>query len=206
MDLGVMPIQTRIVSSSPGADESKPYLNLKSPKIMFASFQTYALHPQYVLPLSDAPATPTARLFFRELPLALGIVVVSIATFLARNYLTDQDGLQIFSTDRHYPVLTVVMTILFLILLIELLFRAVLRLTPSRVSGFIWGGLFVLASTLMEPGKQAMGKDFFLWAMGAWLVTSFLLGRFLKRPTVFARLEQVWQAQFRWIFYGSALL
>ena len=29
----------------------------------------------------------------------------------------------------------------------------------------------------MELGKQAMGKEFFPWAMGAWLVASFLLGR-----------------------------
>ena len=98
------------------------------------------------------------------------------------------------------------MTIFFMILFIELLFRSVLRLTLGRVSGLIWLGLFIVLSMVTEPGERMMGKEFFPWAIGAWLVASILLNRFLKRPTVFARIEQVWQAQFRWIFYGSALL
>ncbi len=176
---------------------------------MLTNFITFALRPRYVLPLADAPEPRTGqtiRLFLAEYPLFLSTVLLSMGVLAGYNYFTGGDSLRISSPGKQFTPLTLIMTVFLLVLFIEWLFRSMLRLTPGRLSGMIWLGLFVLVGTFTEVGKRATNEYFTLWALLAWLVLSFLLSRYLKRPAVFARIEAFWQRHFRWIFYGMTLL
>ncbi len=176
---------------------------------MLTNFKTFALRPRYVLPMADAPEPSTAqtiRLFLAEYPLFLSTVLLSMGVLLGYNYFTGGDSLRFSSPGKHFSPLTLIMAVFFLVVFIEGLFRSMLRLTPGRLAGAIWLSLFILISVFTEEGKRATNEYFLLWALLAWLVLSFLLGRYLKRPVVFARIEMFWQRHFRWIFYGMALL
>ena len=176
---------------------------------MFLSFRTYALRPQYILPLADAPDTrqPNVfRLFLAEYPLILGVVVLSIALMLANSLITGNDATRLFSAAKHPTLLPMLLTGFFLVLFIELLFRYVLWVSPGRLTGLVALVSFIWLSVAFGDIKAATNPYAIAWALPAWGLLIGLLNWILKRPAVFTRIETFWQRAFCWIFYGSALL
>ena len=117
-------------------------------KAMFTNFTTSALCPQYVLPLADEPnqpATRTARLFFRELPLALGIVAVSIVLFSLTDFGDFMKGMREGAADKDGSgalSIGMIVAVFFVALIVFAVFIGVLSLLAQLYYKFFHNPVF----------------------------------------------------------------
>ena len=175
----------------------------------FADFQHYIRRPQYYQPLADQSGNQpalTARRFLAGYPLILGMLLMTAGTILLAHFTAGQ---AIFKPllDRYSSSAGILLVAALIAVTIEeAVFRSILRLTPNRLRNLLALGLWILPGHYYHTLKELSNEYALLWMIPLWAVAVYGLNQYLKRPTVFARIERFWQANFRWIFYGVGLL
>ena len=171
------------------------------------NFQNYIYRPAYKQPLSDQPGTQRPeiiRRFLAEYPLITGLLILSAGITLLTQYVTDEDVYKSV-TQRLISSLVVSLIALPLAVVIEeAVFRLILRLTPNRLRNIAALLLWIPLGYYYHTIKEVTNEFAMLWLIPVWAVVAYGLGRYLKHPAVFARIDTFWQTNFRWIFYGMA--
>lgn len=180
---------------------------MKTLQTLFADFATYARRPQYMTPLADAPSSKpltAGRQFLEEFPLTLPIVLLSAGMTWAMCHLTGKAFDNPFS--RFPSSLVALIALLAAVVLVEAIFRGILRPTPGAIKMVVTVLMLITLTQTFHQIKAATNDFAMIGLLPAWILTSWLLGRLLTRPTVLTRLEQFWQHWFVWVFYGMAVL
>ncbi|WP_461151726.1 hypothetical protein [Spirosoma pulveris] len=175
----------------------------------FADFRNYISRPQYRQPLADHPGNQpamTTRRFLAGYPLVLGILLITAGNTLLVHFTT---GEVIFRPllDRHRSSMGVfLLVILIAVTLEEAVFRAILRLAPSRLRNLLAFALWIPLGYYYHTLKVMTNEFTLFWMILLWAAVVYGLNYYLKRPAVFARIERFWQTNFRWIFYSVGIV
>lgn len=171
----------------------------------FSDFQNYLRWPNYQQPLTDSSKKPLlvqVRTFLSEYPLLLSFMLLSTGMVLLMEQVT---GVNIFTPllQRYTSSIGIlVAAVPVAVILEEVVFRAILRLTPNRLRNT---GSFLVAGLVGYCYQHIPGSNHqtsTLWFVLTWGVAAYALGNWLKRPAVFNRIHAFWQANFRWIYYA----
>jgi hypothetical protein len=180
---------------------------MKTLQTLFADFATYVRRPRYVLPMADAPLSQpltVGRQFLEEFPLILPIILLSAGLTWAMCQLTGKAFDNPFS--RFPSSYLALMALLAAVVLVEAIFRNILRLTENTLKMMIAIVMLVILTQTFQHIKAVTNDFAMIWLVPSWILTSWLLGRLLTKPAVLTRLEQFWQHRFTWVFYGIAVL
>ena len=175
----------------------------------FVSFKTYVRQPIYQQPLADLPGNSSVKLirqFLNESPLILGLVLVLTGVNMLTRYTT---GTGFFRSlvEKYSSAIGILIVAGFIAVIIqEATFRAILRPTPNRLRNITALLLLVPVGQYHRFFQDSTNGLALLWPVPVWFLAVYLLNRYLKQPVVFDRILTFWQVNFRWIFYGIALL
>ena len=175
----------------------------------FIDFQHYVLEPKYSQPLADRPGNKsvlTIRRFLAGYPLILGILLITVGNIVLARFISGQVIFKPLLERYSSSVGILLVSVLIAVTLEEAVFRAILRLTPNRLRTILALALWILPGKYYHVIKQETNEFALLWMILLWSAIVYGLNHYLKRPAVFARIEHVWQANFRLIFYGVGLL
>lgn len=173
----------------------------------FADFQNYVSKPQYKQPLADQfgnQSSVITRQFLAEYPLIISLLLLAAGTTLLTHYVTGQDLYKPIIQRLISSVSVSLIALPLAVIIEEAVFRSILRLTPNRLRNIAALLLWIPLGYYYHTIKEVTNEFAMLWLIPAWAVVAYLSGRYLKRPAVFARIENFWQTNFRWIFYGLA--
>ncbi|RYC67586.1 CPBP family glutamic-type intramembrane protease [Spirosoma sordidisoli] len=182
---------------------------MKTFRMRFADFTAFTRQPRYLLPLDETPGqrtTATASLFLAEYPLFLTVSALSIGSLLLTSHLTGQDVLRLLNPSSRFPLTVLIVAGLVAPVLSETLFRFMLRLTPARLEVAVALLLLVLIDLSYKGIKAVLNEQAVFWVVPVWIVVVWQLSRCIRRPAVYTQIERFWQVNFRWVFYGLALV
>jgi len=182
---------------------------MKPIQTIIADFQHYVRRPWYGVPKADQPGSHTintVRQFLAEYPLFFGLFLVSLGTTFLANNITEQAVYKPIIQRLISSAGISMIALLLVVIMEEAVFRAILRLTPNRLRNIAALLLLIPLGYAYQPIKELTHEFALFWLILVWVVSVYLIGRYLKRPAVFCRIEAFWQANFNWIFYGVALL
>ncbi|MBD2752079.1 hypothetical protein [Spirosoma validum] len=176
----------------------------------FSNFQNYIFRPIYRLPLANQPnksIATTLRQFLTEYPLLLGLLLLSVGSIVLEELITGQNLFTLLMQRTHSSPIILLLALPLAIIIQEKIFRSILYLTPKRLKGI---GILILCIPICyyvhSLNKSANMQAALVVMMSVWIVAVILAVRYLKRPVVFERINQFWQTNFRWIFYGFTFL
>jgi len=175
----------------------------------FSHFQQYVRRPYYTEPLVDQPGNDTSattRQFLGEYPLIVSLMLIVAGITLLTQYTTGQDMYKSVIQRLVSSTGVSMIALPLAVILEEAVFRAILRLTPNRIRNIAALLLLIPLGYYYHIIKEVANELAVLWLIPGWAFAAYFLGRYLKRPVVFPLIDVFWQANFRWIFYGIALL
>ena len=141
-----------------------------------------------------------------ELPLFLGLVILSIGASSVSVYITGHDVYKPLIQHMGSSMSALAVALPIAVLVEEAVFRSILRVTPNRLRNIGSLLLWIPLGYHYHAIKEMTNEYALLWLVPVWLLVAYGLGMYLKRPTVFARIETFWRTNFNWIFYAIGLL
>lgn len=187
-----IPLQTHDVTSK----------SVRSTGQLYRAFVSYTAHPVYLAApeASELNRLLLWRLFKMNYSLMIaGFISYPILTLAA--HLTGDSFKQVH--DHSDPIRFAFLAIIVAPLVEEFIWRFGLRLTPLRSSFLLAFSCLFAINSCWEYVPSVWGKTVLF---GVGFLSSVRVFMYANKPENFARMDRWWQANFRFIFYGSALL
>jgi hypothetical protein len=167
-----------------------------------AEVTQFVRQPQYRQPLAltATPRLVILRQVVSELPITLVLAGLIAATLVGTNTLIIQNWSPGISIEgKRWEILLA--AVVLIPILLELVFRAPMRLTPGRLGWLTFVLGLVIIGSLLKPVEARLGLYEGSWLVSGWMFLGPLLAWFITRPARYARIERGWQQNFRWVFY-----
>lgn len=173
------------------------------------NFVNFARRPRYIVPMADAtpgqPSLLTTRLFLAEYSLFLPLALLSAGGSWLMYSLTGI-GLynEMIARPHIFPVMVIVLPLV--LIMVEFMFRGILRLTARGLRYLIGILLLMIVSSIFNEIKAATNDYAMIGLLPTGIGLVWLMNKFVSRPGVYARIERFWHTRFHWVFYGLTIL